>query len=326
MGFISKQFIDVIEWTEGEAGVLAFRFPMEDKEIQNGGKLTVRESQMAVFANEGIVADVFGPGLYTLNTHTLPLLTNLMNWDKLFQSPFKSDVYFFSTRLQLDQHWGTTSPIVFRDKEFGAIRLRGHGIYSYRITSPRPFHTKVSGTTPMFRVSELEGQLRDTIVGTAASTFAESSIPFLDMAANQVLLGKKVAERLTPMFSDLGLTLESFIVESLSLPEELQRHLDDRIGITMVGDLNNYTKFQVASSVPIAAANEGSGAAGLGAGLAIGMVMAKTVVDTIKGPNLTPENSVKNSSEGEGNKFCTDCGKPMPRRAKFCPECGQNQS
>src|SRR5574341_973209 len=163
--FLKKQFIDVIQWTEPEDGILANHFPMRDMEIQNGARLTVRESQMAAFVNEGRMADVFGPGLYTLNTQTLPLLTNLMNWDKLFQSPFKSDVYFFSTRLQVNQRWGTANPISIRDKEFGAVRLRAYGIYSYRVSDPRTFHTKVSGTREIYRVAELEGQLRNPIVG-----------------------------------------------------------------------------------------------------------------------------------------------------------------
>ena len=171
--FLSKQFIDVIQWTEPEDGILAYRYPMQDMEIQNGGKLTVRESQMAAFVNEGRIADVFGPGLYTLNTQTLPLLTNLMNWDKAFQSPFKSDVYFFSTRLQTNQRWGTPKPITIRDKEFGAVRLRGFGIYSYHISDPRTFHTKISGTRDIYRVADLEGQLRNTIVGRMSDAFAE---------------------------------------------------------------------------------------------------------------------------------------------------------
>ena len=146
MDFIKKQFIDIIEWTEDGDGVLAWRFPMEDREIQNGGSLTVRESQMAVFVNEGKVADVFGPGRYTLTTATLPVLTYLQNWDKLFKSPFKSDVYFFSTRQQIDQRWGTTQPVTIRDKDFGAVRLRAFGNYAYRIVDPRLFYTEISGT------------------------------------------------------------------------------------------------------------------------------------------------------------------------------------
>ena len=183
--FLSKQFIDVIEWVEPEDGILGYRYPMQDREIQNGGKLTVRDSQLAVFVNEGQVADVFKPGLYTLNTNTLPILTYLQNWDKAFQSPFKSDVYFFSTRIQTNQHWGTQTPITIRDKEFGAVRLRGFGIYSYHLADPKLFYTNVSGTRDIYRVEDLEGQLRNSIVGRLTDTFASSNIPFLDMAANQ---------------------------------------------------------------------------------------------------------------------------------------------
>src|SRR6185312_13390651 len=260
--FISKQFIDVIDWVEPEDGILAYRYPMQDREIQNGGKLTVRESQMAVFVDEGKVADVFKPGLYTLNTNTLPLLTYLKNWDKAFQSPFKSDVYFFSTRLQVNQHWGTANPITVRDKEFGAVRLRGFGIYSYHIADPKIFHTKIGGTRDLYRVEDLEGQLRNTIVSRMTDAFANSNVPFLDMAANQMALSDKIAEQLKPGFTDLGLTLDSFVVENLSLPDELQKVLDQRIGMGMVGDMGRYTQYQVAQSIPIAAANEGGGGAG----------------------------------------------------------------
>src|SRR5215471_5247297 len=280
--FIKKQFIDVIQWTEPGDGILAYRYPMQDMEIQNGGKLTVRESQMAAFVNEGRVADVFGPGLYTLNTQTLPLLTNLMNWDKAFQSPFKSDVYFFSTRLQTNQRWGTPNPVTIRDKEFGAIRLRGFGIYSYRISDPRTFQTKVSGTRDIYRVADLEGQLRNTIIGRMSDTFAESNVPFLDMAANQIVLGQKIAESLKPLFTDLGLTLDAYVVENLSLPDELQKRLDERIGMNMVGDMSRYTQFQVAQSMPIAAGNEGGGAAGIGVGLGAGLTMAQSMMNAIK--------------------------------------------
>src|SRR6202795_1937479 len=263
--FLAKQFIDVIQWTEPEDGVLATRYPMQDMEIQSGAQLTERESQMAAFINEGRLADVFSPGLYTLTTRTLPLLTNLMNWDKDFQSPFTSDVYFFSTRIQTDQRWGTATPITIRDKEFGAVRVRGYGIYSWHISDPKTFHTKVSGTRELYRVPDLEGQLRNTIVGRMTDQFAESTLPFLDMGANQVDLGNKIAEGLKPMFADLGLTLDTFVVENLSLPEELQKLLDTRIGMTMIGDMGRYTQYQVANSMPIAAANEGGGGvAGIG--------------------------------------------------------------
>ena len=246
MSFLSKQFIDVIQWTEPEDGILAYRYPMEDMEIQNGGKLTVRDSQMAVFVNEGRIADVFAPGLYTLNTNTLPILTYLMNWDKAFKSPFKSDVYYFSTRLQTNQRWGTATPITIRDKEFGAVRMRGYGIYAYKIADAKVFYQKVSGTRDLYGVPDLEGQLRNTIVARMTDSFAQSSVPFLDMAANQAALAQKIIETVKPSFAELGLSLENFVVENISLPDELQKMLDQRISMNMLGDMGKYTQFQVA--------------------------------------------------------------------------------
>jgi membrane protease subunit (stomatin/prohibitin family) len=316
--FLAKQFIDVIQWTEPEDGVLATRYPMQDMEIQSGAQLTVRESQMAAFINEGRLADVFSPGLYTLTTRTLPLLTNLMNWDKDFQSPFKSDVYFFSTRIQTDQRWGTATPITIRDKEFGAVRLRGYGIYSWHIFDPSIFHGKVSGTRDVYMVGDIEGQLRNTIVATMTDAFAQSTVPFLDMAANQTELGRKIAESLKPVFAALGLMLDTFVVENLSLPEELQKPLDARIGMNMVGDLGRYTQFQVANSMPIAAANEGGGVAGAGVGLGAGLAMAQQVMNAMK----PGENA---QAGGNATKFCVNCGKSIARGAKFCSECGTAQ-
>jgi membrane protease subunit (stomatin/prohibitin family) len=345
MSFLSKQFIDVIQWTEPEDGILAYRYPMEDMEIQNGGKLTVRDSQAAVFVNEGTIADVFGPGLYTLNTNTLPILTYLKNWDKAFKSPFKSDVYYFSTRLQTNQRWGTATPITVRDKDFGAVRLRAYGIFSYRLSDAKTFYSKVSGTRDIYHVADLDGQLRNTIIGRMTDMFGHSSIPFLDLAGNQVELGSRMSEALKQTFADLGLTLDSFVVENVSLPEELQKLLDTRIGMTMVGDMGKYTQFQVANSIPIAAANEGGGGvAGLGVGLGAGLAMGQTVMNAMKpgesgpaGPTGTvppiggapaPGGAPAAGAPAVGaeTKFCVNCGNKIPRPAKFCPECGGAQA
>jgi membrane protease subunit (stomatin/prohibitin family) len=327
--FLAKQFIDVVDWVEPEDGILAYRYPMQDREIQNGGKLTVRDSQMAVFVNEGRVADVFGPGLYTLNTQTLPILTYLMNWDKAFQSPFKSDLYFFLTRLQTNQHWGTQNPITIRDKEFGAVRLRAFGIYTYHLADPKVFYTKVSGTRDAYHVADLEGQLRNTIVGRITDTFAGSQLPFLDMAANQVALSERIAGQMKPAFTDLGLALDSFVVENLSLPDELQKILDQRIGMNMVGDMGRYTQYEVAQSIPVAAANQGGGAAGVGAGLGAGIAMGQAMMDALKKGSSAgaPESSAPAAGAAAGTeaKFCLNCGKSIPRVSKFCPDCGQAQ-
>ena len=228
MDFIKKQFIDIIQWTEDSNGTLAWRFPMADMEIQYGASLTVRESQMAVFVNEGQIADVFGPGMYKLTTQTIPVLTYLKNWDKLFQSPFKSEVYFFSTRQQMDQKWGTPQPITIRDADFGAVRLRAFGNYAFRIADPKLFHTEISGTRESYPVTDLEGQLRGLVLQNISNAIAGSAIPFLDLAANQQAFAAAMVTALQPEFAKLGLQLENLTVQNLSLPEELQKIMDRR--------------------------------------------------------------------------------------------------
>jgi membrane protease subunit (stomatin/prohibitin family) len=282
MDFIKKQFIDVIEWTEEGDGTLAWRYPMADHEIQYGGSLTVRESQMAVFVNEGQVADVFGPGRHTLTTQTLPLLTNLKNWDKLFQSPFKSDVYFFSTRQQIDQRWGTSQPVTLRDKDFGAVRLRAFGNYSYRITDPRRFHTEISGTRERYTAADLDGQLRGLMLQHISDAVAQSGVPFLDLAANQVEFAQQLQQATAPSFEALGLKLEGVTVQNVSLPEELQKILDQKIGMGMVGqNMGQFMQYQTAQAIPKLAEGVGQGggvagdAMGLGAGVALGQVLAQ---------------------------------------------------
>ena len=291
MDFIKKQFIDVIHWTEETDGVLAYRFPMQDMEIQNGAQLTVRESQMAGFVNEGIMADVFSPGRYKLTTQTLPLLTNLMNWDKLFDSPFKSDVYFFATRLQLDRKWGTPNPVTIRDKDFGAVRLRAFGNYAYRIADPKLLHTEISGTRDSYTVAELDGQLRATMLQHISDAVASSGIAFLDLAANQIEFASQLQQATSPAFEKLGLKLEAVTVQNVSLPEELQKILDQKIGMGMVGgDMGKFMQYQTAQAIPEfakGAAGGGGGvvgdAMGLGAGVALGQVMAQQLNQGLQG-------------------------------------------
>jgi membrane protease subunit (stomatin/prohibitin family) len=313
--FLTQQLVDVLQWNEPEDGILAWRYPMRDMEIQNGGQLTVRDSQMAAFVDEGHIADVFGPGLHTLNTRNLPLLTDIMNWDKGFESPFKSDVYFFSTRQQLNQKWGTATPITFREKEFGAVRLRAYGIYAYRISNPRAFFTQVSGTRDTYYAPDLAGQLRETIVSRLTELLASSEFSFLDMAAHQDALAQKVSNAVKPAFASLGLEITQFVIESLSLPDELQKVMDQRIGINMAGDPARLTQFQTAEAIPVAAANP-SGAAGVGVSLGAGLVMAKLIAQTQAAmPNPTPV----------AEKSCVACGHSIPAAAHFCPDCGKAQ-
>ncbi|ODS91701.1 MAG: hypothetical protein ABS45_10000 [Comamonas sp. SCN 65-56] len=297
MDFIKKQFIDVLQWTEDGDGVLAWRYPMRDMEIQNGGQLVVRESQMAMFVDEGRVADVFGAGTHKLVTQNIPLLTNLKNWDKLFESPFKSDVYFFSTRQQLDQKWGTPQPITIRDAEFGAVRLRAFGNYAWRIVDPRLFYTEVSGTRESYGTAEVEGQLRGLVLQNISNAIASSGVAFLDLAANQTMFAQALAKTLEPEFAKLGLKVEGVTVQNLSLPDELQKVLDQKIGMGMVGnDMGKFMQYQTAQAIPemakgVGAGGDGGGLAGaglgMGAGVAMGQILAQNMQAALQ-PGVAP--------------------------------------
>lgn len=274
--FLGKQFIDVIDWVD-EPGVLAMRYPMQDREIQNGARLTVREAQAAAFVNEGRLADVFGPGLYTLNTQTLPILTSLANWDKAFASPFKSDVYFFSQREQIDRKWGVAQPITVRDPELGAIRVRAFGRYAFAISDVKRFWTLLSGNLGRFTNDDVEPQLRAAIVTALASLLGKGEISFIDLAREQAAFSEQLRQAAKVEFERLGLALTSLFIESLSLPEDVQAHLDSAASMKAVGDLDRYARFQTADSIKTAAANEG-GLAGIGATAAAGIAIGQAMV------------------------------------------------
>ena len=296
MSFIKKQFIDVIHWANPQDELLVWRFPMEDHEIQNGAQLTVRESQMALFVDEGKIADTFSPGMYQLSTQTLPILTYLKNWDKFFKSPFKSDVYFFNTKIQLGRRWGTAQPITIRDKEFGIVSVRAFGMYSYKIVDPAHFFKEISGVCEEYTGDAVEGQLRNLVMTTLSSQFGQADIAFIDMAANQMALSEQLAQTMRPAFEAYGLELGSFAVESITLPETLQKTLDERIAMGIVGDMSRYTQYQTASSIPLAAQNEG-GVAGIGAGMAAGMgmgqVMANQMMNQMGSMGQAPQQSAE---------------------------------
>jgi membrane protease subunit (stomatin/prohibitin family) len=276
--FVKKQFIDVIEWIEDDDETLVWRFPTEDREIQYGAMLTVRESQAAVFVNEGQVADVFGPGLHKLTTQTIPLLTNLKNWDKLFASPFKSEVYFVSMRQRLGRKWGTPQPVTIRDQDFGAVQVRAFGQYAWHVQDARTLVASVSGTIGSYPLTTLEDQLRGTLVSSLATVLGSSGHPFLDLAGNQEALATLVAAKAAGEFQRLGLALDTYHLVSLTLPEALQEALDRRIRMGMLGDLNRYTQMQAADALTLAAANPGAGGvAALGAQVAVGVGMAQAM-------------------------------------------------
>ena len=273
--FLSKQFVDVIDWVE-DPGDLAERYPLRDREIQNGAALTVREGQVAFFYDEGRIADAFKPGRYTLETANLPVLTALMNWDKGFASPFKADLYFFTIKEHAGLKWGTAQPITVRDKDYGPIRVRAFGSYSFRIADVPTFKVKLLGTLEQLTVADVEPQLRGAIATALASALGKGEVPFVDLAGDQAALSARLKEAVAPAFADWGLEVASFFVESVSLPEGVQEHFDKASAMRVVGDLDRYTRFQTAEAIDTAAGAEG-GIAGIGAGAAAGAAIGQAM-------------------------------------------------
>ncbi len=288
---ITGQFIDVIEWMSDAEDVMVKRFDREDNEIKYGAMITVRESQTAVFVNEGQIADVFAPGLYKLETANLPILTTLQSWHHGFNSPFKAEVYFLSTKQFIDLKWGTKNPIMMRDKEFGGVRIRSFGTYTIKISDPAKFLKEVAGTDDYFTTDEITDQLRNVIVSRFAEIVANADIPVLDLAANYDDLGRFLREGINPEFNDYGVELTKLLVENISLPEEVEKALDKRTSIGMVGNLNNYTQFQAAEALTKAAENPGGDSAGAIA-MGMGFAMANKLGQSLNPP---PENTSSSS-------------------------------
>lgn len=338
INLIKSQFIEVIEWTDSSHDTLVYRFPVNNKEIKMGAKLTVRESQAAVFINEGQLADVFAPGLYELMTDNLPILTKLKSWKFGFNSPFKAEVYFVNTKQFTDQKWGTTNPVMMRDAEFGPIRIRAFGTFSYKVSDPATFLKEVFGTSASFDTSEILGQLKNPIVSSFSDALAELKIPALDIATQYDELGDKVKEKMQPKFQALGLELSTFCVVNVSLPEEVEKVMDTRTSMGIIGNMSQYTQYEAAEAMRDAAKNPGNGMVnggiGIGTGFALGNMMYQNV-----NPNIQPQAYQQNqpqtqqqngqsrsaSSDNQNNAplaNCSKCNTPVPSGFKFCPECG----
>lgn len=275
--WLGGQFIDVIEWTDDSDDTLVWRFERHGNEIKYGAKLTVREGQAAVFVHEGKLADVFTPGMYMLETNNMPILTSLQHWDHGFSSPFKSEIYFVNTTRFQDQRWGTRNPITMRDPEFGAVRLRAFGAYALRVVDPGLFLKEVVGTDGDFTTDEITEQLRNLIVARFSNAVAGAGIPVLDLAANTDRLGELIRERIAPELAEYGVETTSLTVENVSLPAEVEKALDKRTSMGVIGNLDNYAKFQAAEAMEKAAGTPGSAMSegmGLGMGLAAGQAMS----------------------------------------------------
>ncbi|CAA6801070.1 MAG: Putative virion core protein (lumpy skin disease virus), partial [uncultured Thiotrichaceae bacterium] len=274
---IMGEFVDVIDWTDDSNDTMVYRFERHGNEIKYGAKLTVRESQVAVFVNEGQIADVLGPGLYVLETNNLPVLSTLQHWDHAFSSPFKAEVYFFNTRQFTDLKWGTRNPIMLRDAEFEAVRLRAFGTYTVRINDATVFMKEIMGTDGHFTVDEISNQLRNLIVSRFSTVVAQSNIPVLDMAGNYEQLGEYVTTKIAPEFDAYGVELTKVLVENISLPNEVEEALDKRTSMGMVGNLDKYLQFQAAESL-----GKGDGNSGMDMGM--GFAMANKMADTLQSP------------------------------------------
>ncbi len=325
--FIRSQFIDVIEWTDDSNDLMVYRFADGGKQINMGAQLTVRPSQVAIFVNEGQIADIFTPGRYELTTENLPVLTVLRSWKYGFRSPFKSEVYFINTHQFTDQKWGTANPVMMRDADFGVIRIRGFGIYSFRVIDAAQFLREVFGTKADFSTEHISGQLRKSIVSLFSEVLGESKIPALQLASQYSELSSLIASRASSEFARLGLELVRLLIENISLPEEVEQAIDARTQMHVVGDLGSYTQFQAASAIGKAAERPGGSGldgAGLGVGLGLGATLAQTMAGALQTPSPQSQpTAAPAGTEPAATTPCPACGEIVPAEVKFCPECGK---
>ncbi|MEE9396213.1 MAG: SPFH domain-containing protein [Methylococcales bacterium] len=285
------EFVDVIEWLDDSKDTMVYRFERYGNEIKYGAMLTVRESQVAILVNEGRVADLFEPGLYKLETNNMPIMTTLENWAQGFNSPFKAEVYFFNMRRFTDLKWGTKNAVTLRDKEFGPVRLRAFGTYTVKIKEPLTFLREIVGTDGHFQTEEITDQLRNLILSRYASILGEADIPVLDLAANYSDLSDYITAKIKPEFLAYGIELTKLLVENISLPEEVEKALDKRTSMGILGNLRDYTSFQAAEAMVAAAENPAGGASegiGMGMGFAVAQKMGESLSPDQSKPNQPP--------------------------------------
>ncbi|OCT16003.1 hypothetical protein A8709_10315 [Paenibacillus pectinilyticus] len=326
--FIKGQFIEVIEWIE-DTHSFVYHFPAYDNAIKMGAQLTVREGQAAIFMNEGQIADVFGPGRYELSTQNMPVLTALKSWKYAFNSPFKADVYFVNTTTFTDQKWGTTNPVMMRDNVFGLVRVRGFGNYSFKIKDPALFMKEIFGSQGDFNPGQISGFFKTMIVSSVSDLLAESGVPVIDLAMHYDELSSKASAKLQPNFEAIGLVLTGFVIENISLPEDVEQMVDRRSSMNIAGNLDQYMKYQTAEAIREAANNPSDGLAGAGAGLGAGMAMGRMINQMMTGDGQQPrttdhqeEASPANNDNDGKSEPCPTCNHALRASDKFCPECG----
>lgn len=348
--FFKGEFIEVVHWEDDSQETMVYKFPMTDKQqIKENAQLIVRPSQIAIFVYQGQIADVYEPGKYTLHTDTMPILTSLSNWKYLFENHFKTDVYFVNTKQFTGQKWGTTNPIMMRDAEFGILRLRGFGVYSFRVNEPVVFLKEVFGSNKFYTVNQINEHLKSLIISTVSDVLGEAKIPAIDLVTQYDEIGSLAQLRIDERFNIYGLKVSDFAIENISLPESVEQAIDKRTQMGALGDLNQYMKYQAAEAMRDAAKNEGGGMASMGAGVGAGMGIGQMMTGAMSGMNapsgqgVEAEKAVKTTncpncaaSVKEDAKFCPECGGamqkscihcnvPLKGNPKFCPECGGKQ-
>lgn len=305
--------LKVIEWSDNSHNTLVYKIDTKKNVIARGSALTVREGQAAVFCDKGRMADVFLPGYYKLDTDSLPVLTALLSWKYGFETPFKSEVYFVNTNRFTKQRWGTANPIMLRDPDFGAVRVRGYGTYSFRVKDPYVFMTELSGSHSTYRTEDISDHIRSMLVMAISDALGESGVSVVDMAANLMELSDAVKASLEKRFSELGLELSDFNFENVSLPAELEKAMDENARLGMFRrNMDVYTRMAQADALKDAAKNPGTAGSAMGAGLGLGMGMQMM-------------NAVKEMSAANGGgtaSLCPKCGAEVPAGAKFCARCG----
>lgn len=320
MGFFKKQFLSVIEWKDSSNDIIVYRYPLTDRdEIMNSSTLVVRESQVAMFVHKGEIADVFGPGTYKLATENIPFLTKLLSLSTLGNSRIKAEVYFVNTKRFMGQKWGTQNPIMMRDVDFGNIRLRGYGTFAFKVEDPTKFMKECFGTNNIYRVGDITTQYKSTLIQLLTDAIGESKISALDLAAHYKDLGDIVEKNSVEEFAPIGLKLSNFVIENLSLPEDVEKMLDERTKMGVISDkMGTYTQYKAANAMGDVAKNpSGGGLAGLGVGLGAGYNMGNMFTDAISGAK---------DSKRQVTVQCVKCGASIPGKSKFCPECGATQA
>ncbi|MEP7194459.1 MAG: SPFH domain-containing protein [Actinomycetota bacterium] len=319
MGLMDKirgEFIDIVEWTDDTRDTIVWRFPRHENEIKMNAKLVVRESQVAVFVNEGTIADVFEPGTYTLETQNLPVLSTLKGWKYGFESPFKAEVYFVSTRQFTDLKWGTQNPAMMRDAEFGMVRVRAFGTYSIKAADPAVLLRELVGTDPEFTTDEVDEFVRQSVVSRVVTALATSGVAALDLAAHQNEISTRLAGIISEDLNLIGLQMPRFIIENVSLPPEVEATLDKRTSMGVLGDLDKFAKYQAATAITDAAQNQG-GIAGAGVGIGVGAALGAQLAQSLQPGAAPPATSAEPSDRAEATASAPTGPPPLPGSTKW---------